>query len=75
MIPQNEPKKTPVELDEKLKRLEAIVRGVEHAGSGLTEALALVEEGVVLSEEIEQELSRSEIQVQKLIERIRPRES
>ena len=66
---------TPENLEQKLKRLETIVRRVEHAGSGLTEALALVEEGVLLSEEIDRDLSQCDIRVQELIDRIRPRES
>lgn len=65
----------PRDLENKLKRLEEIVGRVEHAGSGLAEALQLVEEGVALSEEIDEELSRCDERVQTLIERIRPPEA
>jgi exodeoxyribonuclease VII small subunit len=60
------------DLEVKLKRLEAIIRTVENPGSGLAETLRLGEEGVVLCEEIEEELSRCDARVQALLERIHP---
>jgi exodeoxyribonuclease VII small subunit len=62
-------------LEEKLKRLEKIARRVEEAGTPLTEAIALVEEGAALSEEIDRELSRCDERVQALIRKLRPGES
>jgi exodeoxyribonuclease VII small subunit len=60
------------DLEVKLKRLEAIIRTVENPGAGLAETLRLGEEGVVLCEEIEEELSRCDMRVQALLDRIRP---
>jgi exodeoxyribonuclease VII small subunit len=62
-------------LEAKLKQLEMITRRVEEPGTPLTEAIALVEEGAVLSEEIERELSRCDERVQALIGKLRPTES
>ena len=62
-------------LEERLKQLEQITRRVEEPGTPLTEAIALVEEGAVLSEEIERELSRCDERVQALIRKLRPTET
>jgi exodeoxyribonuclease VII small subunit len=62
-------------LDGMLKQLEKIARRVEEAGTPLTEAISLVEEGAVLSDEIERELARCDERVQALIARLRPTES
>jgi len=62
-------------LEEKLKQLEKITRRVEEPGTPLTEAIALVEEGARLSEEIDRELSRCDERVQALIRKLRPTES
>jgi exodeoxyribonuclease VII small subunit len=62
-------------LEEKLKQLEKITRRVEEPGTPLTEAIALVEKGAALSEEIECELSRCDERVQALIRKLHPTES
>jgi exodeoxyribonuclease VII small subunit len=62
-------------LEEHLRRLEEIARRVEGSGTPLTEAIALVEEGAALSEEIDRELSRCDERVQALIRQLRPSES
>lgn len=62
-------------LEEKLKQLETITRRVEEPGTPLTEAIALVEEGARLSEEIDRELSRCDERVLALIRKLRPTES
>jgi exodeoxyribonuclease VII small subunit len=62
-------------LEDKLKRLEAIARRVEQPGTSLTEAIALVEEGVALSDEIDRELAQCDERVQALIRKLRPAEA
>lgn len=66
---------TTLRLEEMLKQLETIARRVEQPGTPLTEAITLVEEGAVLSDEIERELARCDERVQALITRLRPTDS
>lgn len=64
-----------VRLEQQLERLEQIARRVEAPGTPLAEAIALVEEGAALSDEIDRELARCDERVQALIRQLRPSES
>ena len=55
--------------EERLQRLDAIVRELSGEKLELTRALALFEEGVDCLREASQELSRAEARVQRLVER------
>jgi exodeoxyribonuclease VII small subunit len=59
-------------LEEQLRRLDAIAQALENPATGLSEAITLCEEGVVISEEIDNVLARCDKRVQALIERLRP---
>jgi exodeoxyribonuclease VII small subunit len=70
-------KKEETSLEERLRRLEAILARMESDGVGLEEALNLFEEGVVHVREAERVLSAAELRVDELLAdgRTRPLET
>ncbi len=54
-------------METKLKRLEEIVAAMESSGKPLDEVIALFKEGVELTKQCKKELSRLELEVQKVL--------